>query len=128
MTSYNKYDPERECDRIMHRIVDICRTRGISQTALAKAADLSKSTVHDLFNDKNKPYMFTIYKLCNALEISVKLLLEDEISKDGNDLASDELDLLMRYSNMSKGKKQLLRIFVEMLADYDDMKIQIGSE
>lgn len=43
-----------------------------------KAADVSPSTLHELMTGKTKPYLYTVYKICNALIISISDLLLEE--------------------------------------------------
>lgn len=123
MLQFEKYDPEHECEKIMQRIKGICIIRGISLNVLANAAGISKSTVHDLINGKNKPYMYTMYKICNALEIPVEILLDDKFLKVEKGLTSDESELLKYYSYMSDEKRRLFRIFMEMFKAYDEREV-----
>lgn len=120
MPMFREYDSEKECEKIMHRVKEICKIRGISQNALANAAGISKSTVHDLLSGKNKPYVYTLFKICNALEIPIKLLLDDRLLENTEQLSIDEEELLNCYRCMSKTKIELFRIFMEMLKACDE--------
>ena len=55
------------------------RRNSVSYYALAREADISTSTLHALMAGKTRPYLYTVYKICNALDISIlDLMVEDE--------------------------------------------------
>lgn len=72
------YNPEEKCEQLVENIKLLCKERAISYYALAQKADISTSALHSMMTGKTKPYMYTVYKLCNALEIPISELLIDE--------------------------------------------------
>lgn len=64
-----RYNPEEKTKELIQNINKICEIRGISHYTLAKRADISTSTLHSLLAGKTKPYMYTVYRLCNALDM-----------------------------------------------------------
>ena len=71
------YNPEEKCEQLVENIKLLCKERAISYYALARKADISTSALHSMMTGKTKPYMYTVYKLCNALEIPISELLID---------------------------------------------------
>lgn len=107
------YDSEKEYQIIFERLKNICKQRNITNYALAKATNLSNSSISNLMNGKTTPYVDTLLRICSALDISItELIGEDE------KFNSEEMLLIQNYRGMSQEKRQLLRIYIEMLEMY----------
>ena len=93
----------------------------MSHYALAKMADVSPSTLHELMTGKTKPYLYTVYKICNALDISISDLLLEESRVPGmvSELNEKEQELVYLYRECSNKKKEHLELYLRMLAQYD---------
>ena len=57
-----RYDPERECSKMVQRLRKICAAKGISVYAAARKANISVSTLTELLNEKTRPQVYTLYK------------------------------------------------------------------
>lgn len=99
------YNPEEKCEQLVENIKLLCKERAISYYALAQKADISTSALHSMMTGKTKPYMYTVYKLCNALEIPISELLIDEECEEQEVLTFDELQMLAVYRQLSVGEK-----------------------
>ena len=97
------YNPEEKCEQLVENIKLLCKERAISYYALAQKADISTSALHSMMTGKTKPYMYTVYKLCNALEIPSSELLIDEECEEKEVLTFDELQMLAVYRQLSVG-------------------------
>lgn len=107
------YDSEKEYQIIFERLKNICKQRNITNYALAKATNLSNSSISNLMNGKTTPYVDTLLRIYSALDISItELIGEDE------KFNSEEMLLIQNYRGMSQEKRQLLRIYIEMLEMY----------
>ena len=100
------YNPEEKCEQLVENIKLLCKERAISYYALAQKADISTSALHSMMTGKTKPYMYTVYKLCNALEIPISELLIDEECEEQEVLTFDELQMLAVYRQLSVGEKR----------------------
>lgn len=120
MPQIKKYDPDQECGKLVKRVKTICDTKGMTKYALAKAADVSKSTLHDLFTGKNKPYVHTLYKICNGLDITISELFTDHESTvpSKDTLSQEEKELVISYRYLPEEKKNNLKMYVAMLRQY----------
>lgn len=118
MYKIERYDPDEECNRLIQRIKKICETRGVSRYALAKSADVSKSALNELISGKTKPYVYTLYKICNALNMPIEELLCDKLDEKNNNLSSNEQEILIIYRYLSEDKKNLLYTYINMLWQY----------
>lgn len=113
------YNPEEKCEQLVENIKLLCKERAISYYALAQKADISTSALHSMMTGKTKPYMYTVYKLCNALEIPISELLIDEECEKQEVLTFDELQMLAVYRQLSVGEKDLIHDVVKLLQGYE---------
>ena len=113
------YNPEEKCEQLVENIKLLCKERAISYYALAQKADISTSALHSMMTGKTKPYMYTVYKLCNALEIPISELLIDEECEEQEVLTFDELQMLAVYIQLSVGEKDLIHDVVKLLQGYE---------
>lgn len=113
------YNPEEKCEQLVENIKLLCKERAISYYALAQKADISTSALHSMMTGKTKPYMYTVYKLCNALEIPISGLLIDEECEEQEVLTFDELQMLAVYRQLSVGEKDLIHDVVKLLQGYE---------
>lgn len=113
------YNPEEKCEQLVENIKLLCKERAISYYALAQKADISTSALHSMMTGKTKPYMYTVYKLCNALEIPISELLIDEECGEQEVLTFDELQMLAVYRQLSVGEKDLIHDVVKLLQGYE---------
>ena len=113
------YNPEEKCEQLVENIKLLCKERAISYYALAQKADISTSALHSMMTGKTKPYMYTVYKLCNALEIPISELLIDEECEEQEVLTFDELQMLAIYRQLSVGEKDLIHDVVKLLQGYE---------
>ncbi len=113
------YNPEEKCEQLVENIKLLCKERAISYYALAQKADISTSVLHSMMTGKTKPYMYTVYKLCNALEIPISELLIDEECEEKEVLTFDELQMLAVYRQLSVGEKDLIHDVVKLLQGYE---------
>ena len=113
------YNPEEKCEQLVENIKLLCKERAISYYALAQKADISTSALHSMMTGKTKPYMYTVYKLCNALEIPISELLIEEECEEQEVLTFDELQLLAVYRQLSVGEKDLIHDVVKLLQGYE---------
>lgn len=113
------YNPEEKCEQLVENIKLLCKERAISYYALAQKADISTSALHSMMTGKTKPYMYTVYNLCNALEIPISELLIDEECEEQEVLTFDELQMLAVYRQLSVGEKDLIHDVVKLLQGYE---------
>lgn len=113
------YNPEEKCEQLVENIKLLCKERAISYYAMAQKADISTSALHSMMTGKTKPYMYTVYKLCNALEIPISELLIDEECEEKEVLTFDELQMLAVYRQLSVGEKDLIHDVVKLLQGYE---------
>ena len=119
------YDPDEECKAMIVAIKRLCEQKNMTPYALAKEAGVSTSTISYLVNGKTKPQVYTILLLCNVLGVRISDLFDNaattEISGLGVQYITwEEEKLLDYYRGLSDKKKELLRIYVDMLQQYED--------
>jgi len=119
------YDPDEECKAMIVAIKRLCEQKNMTPHALAKEAGVSTSTISYLVNGKTKPQVYTILLLCNVLGVRISDLFDNvattEISGLGvRYITWEEEKLLDYYQGLSDKKKELLRIYVDMLQQYED--------
>ena len=92
-----RYNPDLRCGELIRNIREYCEKNSVSYYALAKEADISTSTLHALMAGKTKPYMYTVYKICNALDISI-LDLVVEAEENAEVFLHQSLHLRLEFS------------------------------
>lgn len=120
------YNPNEECKEMIATIKRLCEQKNMTPHALAKEAGMSTSTISYLVNGKTKPQIYTILVLCNVLGVRISDLFDNgvvstEISELGVQyITCEEEKLLNSYRGLSDKKRDLLRIYVDMLRRYED--------
>lgn len=120
------YDPDEECKSMIATIKKLCEQKNMTPHALAKEAGISASTISYLVNGKTKPQVYTILMLCNVLGVRISDLFDvnvvsTEISGSGVQyITCEEEKLLDCYRGLSDKKREFLRIYVDMLLQYED--------
>ena len=61
------YDPEVECQKVVCRIKELCKSKKLSFKAVAKKAELAQSTLSEIVNGNTHPQIYSLFKICNAL-------------------------------------------------------------
>ena len=119
-----RYNPEQKCEDLIRKLREQCGNHNISYYALAKEADVSTSTLHALIAGKTKPYMYTVYKLCNALDISIMDILDDEdMPENITELSAKEREIISTYRKFSRSKKRMLEMYMRMLEQFKENRI-----
>lgn len=119
-----RYNPEQKCENLIWKLREQCGSHNISYYALAKEADVSTSTLHALMAGKTKPYMYTVYKLCNALDISIMDILDEEdMPENTTELSAKEREIISSYRKFSRSKKQMLGTYMKMLEQFEENRI-----
>ena len=119
------YDPDKECKEMIETVKRLCEQKNITPHALAKQAGISTSTISYLVNGKTKPQVYTVLLLCNVLGVRISFFFDTiattEISESRVQyITYDEEKLLECYRELSAKKRELLRIYVDMLRQYED--------
>ena len=111
-----RYNPDLRCGELIRNIREYCEKNSVSYYALAKEADISTSTLHALMAGKTKPYMYTVYKICNALDISIlDLVVEAEESAEKTGLTHRERMWIAQYRKYSESKKEMLEVYADTI-------------
>lgn len=112
-----RYDPERECSKMVQLLRKICAAKGISVYAAARKANISVSTLNELLNEKTRPQLYTLYKICNALDIRIVDLFDDNASISKQDGQNNHM--IVEYQYLPKWKQKLVKQYIEMVAQYE---------
>ena len=123
------YNPDEECKAMVAALKKLCEQKGMSPHALAKEAGISTSTMSYLMKGKTRPQVYTVLELCNVLGVSINELFDrpntDVSTETGIQyITCDEKKLLDCYRGLSDKKKKLLRIYVDMLRQYEGIIVE----
>ena len=123
------YNPDEECKAMVAALKKLCEQKGMSPHALAKEAGISTSTISYLMKGKTRPQVYTVLELCNVLGVSINELFSrpdtDVTAETGIQyITCDEKNLLDCYRGLSDKKKELLRIYVDMLRWYEGIIVE----
>ena len=91
---------------IQGRIRKLMEERGWTEYRLAKEANLSHSTVANMFNRNNAPTFPTLEAICNAFQIT----LSQFFCEDGNliELTEEEKELFLRWKKLNAEQRKVL--------------------
>lgn len=91
---------------VQMRIKQLMAERGWTDYQLAKEADLSHSTISNMFNRNNAPTLPTIEALCRAFGITLPQFFTE--SGDPIDLTEEQRALFSKWSSLSDEQKKIL--------------------
>ena len=86
---------------IQGRIRELMEERSWTEYRLAKEANLSHSTVANMFNRNNAPTFPTLEAICNAFQMT----LSQFFCEDGTD---EEKELISRWKQLSAEQRKVL--------------------
>lgn len=91
---------------IQGRIRELIEERSWTEYRLAKEANLSHSTVANMFNRNNAPTFPTLEAICNAFQMT----LSQFFCEDGNliELTDEEKELISRWKQLSAEQRKVL--------------------
>jgi transcriptional regulator with XRE-family HTH domain len=78
---------------------------GMKQSSICKLAKISQSTLSDIENGKTNLTVETLYKIADALEISVVWLLGENAEKQDEGYTQEELVDIQKYKEYIVNKR-----------------------
>lgn len=112
------YDPDKECTNLVRRMRKICIAKGISVYAAARKANISVSTLNEIMNEKTRPQLYTLFKICNALEICIIDLFDDTASHE-DEVDAQPNSTIVEYQYLPEWKQKMVDQYVKMVAQYE---------
>lgn len=109
------YNPDEECEKLVRKIRHLIEVKGLSIYSTAEKAGISSSTLNELLHERSRPQMYTLLKVCNALDIS----LEDIFGFNKIKLTIEEENLLLSYRYLPSWKQERLDEYIKMLIQYE---------
>lgn len=88
------------------RIRQLMEERGWTDYRLAKEANLSHSTVTNMFNQNNAPTLPTLEAVCKAFGITLSQFFSE--GDDPSNFTEEQRILFSRWSTLTDKQKQLL--------------------
>lgn len=110
MSTQKQY--EQQNIKLIDNLKEICQIQGMTYYALARKADLAMSTVYAVMDKKTVPNVSTLLALCDALEISIVELFNDE---NVVELSEKEKSIVRCIRSLPQQKKQWLYMAIELL-------------
>lgn len=109
---------------ISQRIIKLCNQRNWSYYRLSKEAGFEQSTLKSILKEKNMPSLYTLEKICKALDITLYDFFNDEIfypenksfqfQKIWNELDSPDKEKVLIYM-LGLSKKEITKdVFNEL--------------
>ena len=107
-----------EIEKIINRIDELTKFNGWSLYKLAKRADISPSSINNIYNRKTYPTIPTLECICDGLNISLSEFFDfQENPLRDFSMSEDEQTLLNSYRNLSASKKALLKAYLKGIND-----------
>ncbi len=98
----------------INRIQELCQERNWSYYQLAKASDITYSTLNTMMNKQNMPSLPTLQKLCRGFGISVAEFFEPGQSQHG--LTDEQALCLSLFTSLSSKDRQLALAYLKGLS------------
>lgn len=98
---------------VIERIKELCSERNISYYRLSKLSGIPTSTLSNYMQRGNTPSIYTIQKICNALEITLS-----QFFSTGNkyqELTVAQKEILDIYSSLNPKERELLYMYMKVL-------------
>lgn len=103
-------------DRVLLRIKELLNFNHWSLYKLAKASNLSYSSISNLFNRNTCPSISTLEKICDGFEIGLAEFFDfDDNPLRNNLISEDEQELINSYNELSTKDKELLQTYLRGL-------------
>lgn len=102
-----------DSDRIYNKLNDIRRSKKLTIYQLAKAANVSYSTIYKWRDNKSSPSLYLLESLCDVLEIDIINLLVKE--EDLVRLSDEEKNLYDIWKTLNRDQKIAIMALAEAL-------------
>ena len=98
---------------VQKNIRELMDERGWTDYLLAKEANLSHSTVTNMFNRNNAPILPTLEAVCNGFGITIVQFFSDRT--EASALTSEQQELFSKWSTLTERQKKLLLELMETM-------------
>ncbi|MBR1508780.1 MAG: helix-turn-helix transcriptional regulator [Eubacterium sp.] len=107
-----------QVEDIIARIDELCDFNGWSRYRLNIEADVSPSTMNNVYNRKSFPSIPTLKRLCDAFGISLAEFFTFDVNplRDYS-IGEDEQRIVNKYRNMSESGKKILMAYIQGISD-----------
>ena len=95
------------------RIKQLMEERGWTDYRLAKEANLSHSTVTNMFNRNNAPTLPTLEAVCRAFGITLSQFISE--GNDPAQLTEEQSILFSKWSTLTEEQKNLLLALIDTM-------------
>ena len=114
------YNESNSWEKILERLQEIIRLKGITIYEINKRTNIATSTLYSIIKGENIPRISTLIIICNALgiELSDILIGREYIETKKQILSRDEIELIEVYRSIGAEKQRLLNLFADMVREY----------
>lgn len=108
--------------KTLDRIKNLLEKRGWTIYRLAKNADMSQSTLTNLFNRNYEPTIATLETICKGFGITMSEFFADEEQKVV--FSDEQLELLENWSGLSPAQKNAMLLIMNGLSSNQTNKAE----
>lgn len=110
-------------EQITDRIDELLRYKNWTLYRLAKEADMSASSLNNIYKRNTFPTIPTLTKICNGFNISLSEFFDfEENPLRLPDFDEDEERILYQYRSISNRKKEIFNAYLEGLSEKSSSK------
>ena len=102
---------------VQERLLELMSQRNWTAYKLAKQADLSETTISNMFKRDQMPTLYTLGRICDAFGITLSQFFAE--GDDPVTLSDEQKELLTRWNRLSPNDKQL---YLDLLRSLDEKK------
>ena len=94
---------------IKEKITKLKNAKGWSDYELAKRANVNRTTLHNLFNEKTSPRVDTLISICEAFGVTISEFFNENTTNSEMDF------LIISYKSLDDNKKEIIKKIFELL-------------
>ena len=102
-------------NKVIRRIIELCRERQLSQYKLAQISDIPNTTLNNMISQNKMPTITSLERLCKGLDITLAEFFSSE--KLYPDVTEEQHELLQLWETLEPNEKKLVKAYIRMLEE-----------
>lgn len=100
-------------NKVIRRILELCKERDISVYKLSQMADIPKTTLNNMIAADRMPTIPTIEKICKGLDITVAQFFSSEELYPA--VTESQQELLLLWKTLRPEERRQVKLYIEVL-------------
>ena len=105
---------------VLNRIEELCKKKNYSYYKLAQKAGIHQCTISILINRKSTPNVYSLSKICDALDITLAQFFAPDDEKV--QLSEKQKEILTNFGELNDAEWELVKAYMKGLVDAKKLK------